>query len=436
MAADFVDEHSVKEDENDYDIIIIGAGLAGLTCAYNILKKKIGLDILIIEENSEAGGRILSRNFSNTYHANFLQKHVTELLRTLHIKINEGSIDLAKEKILYTREKTLKVLPKFYGAEVHNFLRMIEENSSNREFSYYTDDEEAKHLAETSVEQLLRRIVYFPYARSLCRAFICSTCAMRNLNDISALWFLVMLNGSSGLINRLKIMIGDTNRYFVHGGMSNITNTLLKNILRQHGEIRYVEPVNKITFNNGRVYVSTEKNHFRCEFVVIAVPPSLQSRIAIEPPENSINSHALYTSADNVFFNVTYKKPFWNSNSTQDIVTTWDSNNNLNIVYDATAGNTEESVLAGFLAESTFIQTHKKGLFDTLNDCYKTNESSKYLRYKEYDQSLMDNEIKFGCPMSVLKPTSIDNHINYTGTSNDRCKNLYSTVSEMRDTCY
>lgn len=38
---------------------------------------------------------------------------------------------------------------------------------------------------------------------------------MRNLNDISALWFFVMLYGASGFSNRLRIMIGDNNQYFV-----------------------------------------------------------------------------------------------------------------------------------------------------------------------------------------------------------------------------
>lgn len=53
MAADFADDESVREDENDYDVIIIGAGLAGLTCAYNILRKETGLDVLVIEANSK-----------------------------------------------------------------------------------------------------------------------------------------------------------------------------------------------------------------------------------------------------------------------------------------------------------------------------------------------------------------------------------------------
>lgn len=62
MAADFADEKFVKEDSNDYDIIIIGAGLAGLTCAYTILNK-VGLDILIIEAN----GKYLLKNRRRLY---------------------------------------------------------------------------------------------------------------------------------------------------------------------------------------------------------------------------------------------------------------------------------------------------------------------------------------------------------------------------------
>lgn len=52
MDAEFSDDQSVTEDENDFDVIIVGAGLTGLTCAYQILRRKPGLDVLIIESNS------------------------------------------------------------------------------------------------------------------------------------------------------------------------------------------------------------------------------------------------------------------------------------------------------------------------------------------------------------------------------------------------
>lgn len=48
--------------------------------------------------------------------------------------------------------------------------------------------------------------------------------------------------------------------------MSMITTELLNNILLEQGTIRYVEPVNKITFNDDRAYVYTEKKVFRYKY--------------------------------------------------------------------------------------------------------------------------------------------------------------------------
>lgn len=151
-----------------------------------------------------------------------------------------------------------------------------------------------------------------------------------------------------------------------------------------------------------------EKIVCRCELAVIAIPPSMMDRITIEP---SIYAKTLYAPAENVFFNVTYKKPFWTNNSIKDILTTWDFGNNLNFVYDTSHEHNNKVVLTGFLAESHFTQTRKKCLFTTLDDCYNSTNASNYLRYKEYDPSLVNNQATFGCPMSTLRPTSFDDHL-------------------------
>lgn len=52
MASDFIDEE-IQDDGNDFDIIIIGAGITGLTAAHVLLKKKVGLDVLVLEANSQ-----------------------------------------------------------------------------------------------------------------------------------------------------------------------------------------------------------------------------------------------------------------------------------------------------------------------------------------------------------------------------------------------
>lgn len=162
----------------------------------------------------------------------------------------------------------------------------------------------------------------------------------------------------------------------------------------------------------------------------------MQSSIIIEPSLSSINIETLYTPAENVFFNVFYKKPFWRSDSTKDIITTWDSSNNSNIIYDATLGNTEGIVFAGFLAEPNLEQTHKRGLFDTLEHCYETVEASRFLRYKEYDQSLINDEMKPGCPMSVLKPISIQDYINHTEASYERYEDAFKYQRNQRQSTF
>eukprot|EP00122_Pirum_gemmata_P010717 Pgem_evm1s9919 len=45
-----------------YDVIIVGAGLSGLTCAYRLAQKSAALSILVLEANNRVGGRTYSEN--------------------------------------------------------------------------------------------------------------------------------------------------------------------------------------------------------------------------------------------------------------------------------------------------------------------------------------------------------------------------------------
>lgn len=85
-----------------YDIIIIGGGISGLYSAYNLLKKKPLLKILILERNNYLGGRIKTFNQKinnhqytweegagrlNTNHTLFI-----ELIDNLNLKNNLSKI--------------------------------------------------------------------------------------------------------------------------------------------------------------------------------------------------------------------------------------------------------------------------------------------------------------------------------------------------------
>ncbi|KAK2576992.1 hypothetical protein KPH14_011954 [Odynerus spinipes] len=204
-----------KEDVNDVDVIIVGAGLTGLATAYNILRRKPTLDVLIVEGTDKAGGRVLSHGCSKYYYVSHLQNHVTRLLQTLNIKTCSRENANARRRLFFTKRGPVNKLPTYIAAEVRYFLQTIQENCLNSRFKTYTNDEITSELATTSVDQLLKKLLFLSYARSICSSLIYSTCGMRDLSKVSALWTLVMLNGAGGLIDRLKATTGDETRYFV-----------------------------------------------------------------------------------------------------------------------------------------------------------------------------------------------------------------------------
>lgn len=76
----------------------------------------------------EVGGRILPKVFSETYHANFLQEHITDLIKTLDLNTDRRKIINMRKRLLYTNYRVSQNLPKYYGAEVYSFLQMVTEH--------------------------------------------------------------------------------------------------------------------------------------------------------------------------------------------------------------------------------------------------------------------------------------------------------------------
>lgn len=50
---------------NNFDVIIIGAGLSGMTAAYTIFEKEPGLNILVLE--AQGTSQIVKKGLKNTY---------------------------------------------------------------------------------------------------------------------------------------------------------------------------------------------------------------------------------------------------------------------------------------------------------------------------------------------------------------------------------
>ncbi|KAL2741238.1 amine oxidase flavin-containing B-like isoform X1 [Vespula maculifrons] len=414
-----------EEDDNDFDIVIIGAGLTGLSTAYNILRRKPALSILIIEGTDKAGGRILSQNYSESFYASLLQERVTQLIHRLNINTCPRQSTDGK-RVFFTKNDPVENFPSLFAAEIRYFIQVIQKNCLKPCFKTYVKNKITRKLATTSVDQLLKQLVFFSYARSICSSLIYSTCGMRDLRKLSALWMFVMLNGAGGLLGRLKVTMGDENRYFVQGGMTRITEELLKYILAEDGHIIYNEIVTNIQFNDDRAYCYTTQNCFKCDIVVIAVPPPENSQIRIEPslPAYVSQSQTSFLHSDNIFFNVFYKKPFWKDKYNGNVLATLESNTILNIAYDATCNNANRGIIAGFLNDTNVVSnTAKLQLFETLSKCFQDEEAKRYINYKELQRSANEDigiKLESGWPMSIMQPSHVFNPVDQINASNDR----------------
>ncbi len=95
-----------------YDVIIVGAGLSGLSAAFQLKKK--GYSILLLEENSHAGGKIQTLEEKNTISElgpdTFLRKspQLMRLIQALQIDHKMiASQELARKRYIYIKQKLI-----------------------------------------------------------------------------------------------------------------------------------------------------------------------------------------------------------------------------------------------------------------------------------------------------------------------------------------
>ena len=92
-----------------YDIIIIGSGISGLNCAYELLKNNISLKILILEKNDYLGGRIKTNKCKINNHnyqfeegaGRFNQNHKLLLNLLDEIKLKKYIVEIGSKISFY-----------------------------------------------------------------------------------------------------------------------------------------------------------------------------------------------------------------------------------------------------------------------------------------------------------------------------------------------
>lgn len=259
-------------------VVIVGAGLAGLACAYQL--KRNGFDPLILEARVRVGGRVLS--FFDFVPGSVIEGG-GELIGANHPLWNS----YAQQFGLNLVELPEPELPQrlfFHGQQVHSaeqlYVEMKQVLDSLLPLAKTIDpirpwqSPQAVRLDQQDLQQWLDSQVISPLCRRLLQSdFECNQVAP--LRQQSLLGLLTAIRGGG-----LESYFTDSETHRCQSGNQSLAHALAHDL-----QIRFNCPLQALQADDQQVRLKlSDGSTLQADHVVLAVPPTSWSKISINPP--------------------------------------------------------------------------------------------------------------------------------------------------------
>ncbi|XP_038045792.1 probable flavin-containing monoamine oxidase A isoform X2 [Patiria miniata] len=307
----------------DCDVVIIGAGLSGLTAAYTLLKHDSNLKLRILEASDRIGGQILTKELKcgngETDQFDFGavwihkdQKEINALLAELDIQKypqyekGKNYMELLDGKVKSYSGDNMPVGIKD-KLDIYSYFSKAESASKAVNLENPQLSVNAADLDGTSVEDFRKKTVWTTGGGDLAdmMATINHTMAPAHISKMEYLYVMKSCGGYEAQMG------GDGSDFRVEGGMFQICQKLVTHIGDEN--IHTGEKVVSIVQEDGqqRALVKTQSGKVvSTKHVVVTVPPSNIVDIEFTPPF-SIEFPPPSYSLGTISFVATYGQPFW-----------------------------------------------------------------------------------------------------------------------------
>jgi monoamine oxidase len=254
-----------------YDVLVVGAGLCGLTCARNL--SAAGFKVLILEGRERVGGRVEEMSTGFSAPVDLGAEFIHGDARETHALMKEaGCAALQQEGRFYTirnGEVTESFAPMEHREEI---LEQLEKLDNDLPLSQFI----ATYLNDPKYTETVAAIIKMAEGFDAADISRFSTFALRNE------WKDESTFESS----------------FIEGGYAKLVSFLRDHCEKNNCTLLTSSPVNSVKWQLGHVEVSTSANRkFTAEKVIITVPPPVllsgprdPAAIVCEPPIEKILS--------------------------------------------------------------------------------------------------------------------------------------------------